>query len=421
MRQTILFKFWLCGFLSLLFISQGFAQSEVDHSYKPLTLKLDDSGHKYIRFIMWHQIWLTSNNLDEDNATFQVTPSIRRSRFLAYAQISPKFLILTHFGLNSLNPTNLSSLGNNSNTPQLFLHGAWLEFKLHKSVYVGGGLHYWNGLNRLSSQSTLNFMTLDQSRPFTNWHSLGVTDQFARHLGVYAKGQFGKLDYRVSINSPLRNTLGEGRDFGSMESGLTYNGVSNTDTDGNLTGNTILNGYFRYNLWDAESIKLPYNVGTYLGKKKILAFGAGFFFHPDGMYNAETGEHSSVQHFSVDGFLDMPTQSGALNAYASFTAFDYGDDYVSRWAGTGTTVYGQLGYFLKSLQIMPYVAFQSSDFEGMVDPITALDIGLNYFVSGHHAKITLEYHRIEGDVREAAIPTPADALSQIRLQLHVFL
>ena len=36
---------------------------EVDHSYKPLTLKLNEDGSKYVRFIMWHQLWATTNNL----------------------------------------------------------------------------------------------------------------------------------------------------------------------------------------------------------------------------------------------------------------------------------------------------------------------------------------------------------------------
>jgi hypothetical protein len=391
-----------------------------NHSYKPLTVKLSEDGKKYIRFIMWHQIWLTTNNLDADGAKLQVTPSLRRSRFLAYAQVSPRFLILTHFGLNSLNPGNLTSLGNNGDSPQLFLHGAWGELKLLDELYVGAGLHYWKGLTRLSNASTLNFMTLDQSRPFAHWHSLGITDQFARHLGIYFKGQVGKFDYRFAINSPGSNPLGEGRDYGGNTS-LTYTGTSNAKDD-DPTGNTIIEGYFRINLWDQESTKLPYQVGTYLGKKKVLGFGAGFFSHPNGMYNTETNEHSGVTHLALDAFLDYPTKAGAINAYASFINFDYGDNYVSRWAGTGNVLYGHLGYFVKSAKIMPYIAFQSANYDGLEDNISALDFGLNYFINGHHCKVTLEYHRINKDFREGAITQGGtESLSQLRMQLHVFL
>ena len=70
---------------------------------------------------------------------------------------------------------------------------------------------------------------------------------------------------------------------------------------------------------------------------------------------------------------------------------------------------------------MPYVAFQNGNYEGFEDPVSSLDIGLNYFINGHNCKVTLEYHRINGDIRENAIATQANALSQLRCQLHIFL
>lgn len=412
-----------CGLFLTKSIGQEIPPPEIDHSYKPLKLNLSEDGKKYVRFIMWHQLWVTTNNLDADNAKLQLTPSIRRSRFLAFTQISPRFLILTHFGLNGLNPNNLSSLGNNSNSPQLFLHDAWGELKVNDALYIGSGLHYWKGLSRLANASTLNFMTLDQSRPFTAWHSLGISDQFARHLGVYAKGQIGKFDYRVAANSPGRSPLGDGRDYGMKGSDLTYTGVGHMNRDGNPVGNGIYEGYFRFNFWDKESTKLPYAVGTYMGKKKVFNLGVGFFAHPNGMFNEATEEHGDVFHVALDAFLDKPVGSAgnAINAYASLTSFNYGENYVSRWGGTGTTVYGQLGYFFKSSKLMPYLAYGTSNYEGYDDPVSALDVGMNYFINGHNCKLTLEYHRIAGDVREGAILTQDDALSQLRLQLHVFL
>lgn len=403
--------------------------SEIDHSYKPLTLKLNDTGSKYIRFIMWHQLWVTSGNLSDENASKSLNTSIRRSRFLAYSQISPKFLILTHFGLNSLTPNNLTSLGSNGNSPQLFLHGAWGELKLTDEIYMGAGLHYWNGLTRLASASTLNFMTLDQSRPFTAWHSLGVSDQFARHLGIYLKGSAGKFEYRVAWNNPSRSPLGAGNDYsglfqtsGNNASALQYTGVSQRTTDGAAVGNNIFQGYFKYNLWDNESTKLPYYVGTYLGKKKVLSFGAGFFLHPNGMYNPIDESHQSVSHFAADVYMDMPTSSGAINAYAALQSFNYGENYISRWGGTGTSIYAQLGYYLKQSKLMPYVAFSNSNYEGAEDAIGAFDIGVNYFINGHHCKVTAEYHTISNDFREGALTLGGvESLSQFRLQLHVFL
>ncbi len=132
------------------------------------------------------------------------------------------------------------------------------------------------------------------------------------------------------------------------------------------------------------------------------------------MYNSNTGEHESVGHFAADAFLDLPTGSGGLTAYTSFSSFNYGENYVSRWAGTGTVVYAHVGYYINSAKIMPYVAFQSANYEGFPDHRpTALDIGLNYHILDHNAKLTLEYHRIADDPREES--------SQLRLQAHIFL
>lgn len=393
-----------------------------DDSYKPLVLKLSEDGKKYVRFIVWHQQWVSTNNLSADDTRLQINSTVRRSRFLAFAQISSRFLILTHFGLNNLTPNNLSSLGNNGDAPQLFLHDAWTEFKVMDELYIGGGLHYWKGLTRLSNASTLNFMTLDQPRPFVHWHSLAITDQFARHIGVYAKGNIGKFDYRIAFNNPGRN--GIQNDRGSKGSDLEYNGFEVADEDGDPRGNAVIEGYFRYNFFDSESTKLPYAVGSYLGAKKVFGIGAGFFAHPNGMYNTASDEHENVTHLAIDAFLDMPVGSGdCLNAYVSFINFNYGEDFVSRWGGTGTNLYAQLGYKLPNSKFMPYIAYQSASYDGFDETGTGLDIGLNYFVKGHNAKLTLEYHRIQNDPREIPgfDPDNNNVLSQLRLQAHIFL
>jgi len=415
-----------------LVMSLGSAHAQEDtpkkkFTYKPLKLDLSTDGSAYIRFIVWHQQWFVSNNLAEDNADFRVRTLARRSRFLAYAQVHPRFLILTHFGLNNLTPENLTSLGNNGDSPQLFLHDAWVEFKAtnNEAIYLGGGLHYWKGMTRLANQSTLNFMTLDNTRPFVHWHSLAVTDQFARHLGAYAKGRLGNFDYRIAWNNAGRNGIQRDYAFGRgiQSDSLVYNGWTQ-ENDGNTVGNSIFEGYFRYNFWDQESIKLPYQVGTYLGNKKVFGIGAGFFAHPRGVFNYTTDQHENVFHFALDAFLDMPLGANScLNAYAAYMNFNYGPDFVSRWAGTGNVFYGQVGYKLGRTNLMPYVAYQLGSYEGFADNVNALDIGVNYFVLGHHAKLTLEYHTITNDIRDGGLDANGNIqdIQQLRFQAHIFL
>jgi hypothetical protein len=417
-------------FLSILVTTTTKAQSpvavptEVDHSYKQLRVNLNETGEKYVRFLIWHQVWATSNNFNA-NTSNTVDFSMRRSRFLSYAQISPKFLILTHFGLNNLNAGNMTSLGNNGDGPQIFLHDAWGEFKVNNMLFIGGGLHYWKGLTRLASQSTLNFMTLDQSRPFAHWFSLGVTDQFARHMGVYAKGDIGKVEYRAALNNPLNpnQALGAGRHFGDVNSDLTYDGLVKPDAKGIVHGNLLAEAYVKYDFLDKETMKLPFYVGTYLGKSTILSVGSGFFYHPKSMFNNTTLTHSDVIHWAGDVFFDHPVKGGAINLYASYQHFDYGKNYMSRWVGTGDNLFGHLGYYYQDWKIMPYVVYQWADYEGLSQNPTALNAGVNYFVNGHHAKLTLEYHAVSNNILEGprdAIGNPL-GVSQIRLQAHIFL
>ncbi len=413
------------GISKALHGQEGPEKPEIDHSYKPIVLKMSEDGSKYARFLFWHQHWVQTNNLAVESSGLQLTHSIRRSRAMIYAQVSPRFLILAHIGLNNLTPNNITSLGNDGDAAQFFLHEAWAEYKItnNEALYLGGGLHYWRGLTRMSSHGTTTFMALDIPRPNIHWHSSLITDQFNRHLGVYAKGQIKGFDYRLSTNNPGWN--GQQNDYGSKDSGLTYNGFKQPGRGGKPTGNTIIEGYFRYNFWDEESTKIPNAVGTYLGSKKVLALGGGFFAHPDGMYNGSKGAHSHVFHYAVDAYLDMPlSEEDCLNAYISFINFDYGKNFVSRWAGTGTAFYGQVGYKPAGSRFMPYLALQSASYEGLDNDIQALDLGLNYFISGHHAKITLEFHSVFNDPREGGtvpLTGAAQDVEVVRLQAQVFL
>lgn len=396
------------------------AGDDIIDEYVPLVLKLTEDGQKYIRFLTWHQVQVNSHNFNDPGASSGADFMLRRSRALMYAQISPKFLVLTHFGLNSLTPQNMNATGVESNAPQLFMHDAYGEFHIADFLRAGLGLHYHRGLTRKNSQSTLNFLTLDHSRPFAHWHSLGVTDQFARHLGVYFTGDVGRLEYRVSFNNPIvpENSLGGGNHFGNVTSDLSYTGLTHDQS-----ANYVIDGYFKYDLLDKETMNLPYYVGTYLGQKKILSIGTGFYSHPGGMYNEVTGENGNVFHYASDLFFDHPVKGGAVNMYASYQNFNYGEGYMSRWAGTGHHYYAHAGYLYRALNIMPYVGYQIGDFEGLIETPRAFNAGVNYFLNGHHAKFTLEYHHIGQNILEGPVTAEGAPLgvSQIRFQMHVFL
>ncbi len=249
MRKNVILLLGLCLYSFQFMLAQG----SPDYT-GGLKVKLDDDGKKYFRIISWAQAQATYNdNVPAESSKLNF--NLRRARVLMYAQINDKFLILTHFGLNSLNSSTLSPVGKGDGS-QLFFHDVWAQYSLGKDHAIGGGLHYFNGISRLNNQSTLNMMTLDNNRQ--SWATIGLTDQFARHIGVFAKGKFGSLQYRVAINDAIVNGL----DTRNPTTGgpATYAG---TRLIGSKDAGKAYAGYFEYNFLDQESNFLPFKVGTY--------------------------------------------------------------------------------------------------------------------------------------------------------------
>ena len=430
-----------CGLAMLLAGTTGAwaedAEKERD-PYKGLTLKLSDSS--FIRFITWHQVWVRFTELNPGSAVngeamdnyFDI--GLRRSRFLALAELN-EFQIVTHFGINN-------QTFNNQRKPQLFMHDVWAQYSVWKNIIsVGFGLHYWHGISRMTNASTLNFMAVDA--PITNWPTIERTDQFARFLGIWAKGQAGGFAYRVSMNKPFRSDrpLGEASD---------YDGGSNT-----LSGA----GYFEYQFFDRESTKLPYKVGTYIGKKRVLNLGAGFYYHPNSMQSldnlGERQEHDQVL-LGVDLYADMPIgereSGGALSAYLVFYNYDFGPNHLRSIGimnvatpaenaegsangpgnaypsiGTGQHVYFQFGYLLPpkwfgGWEFMPYIAQQTSIMEALDDPMLLYEGGLNWFLQGHHAKVTFTFrNRPVFQPNEAGEILADSRASEFIIQTMIFL
>lgn len=391
----------------LLCVATVSAQGSPDYT-GGLKVKLNEDGSKYFRTIIWAQLWaqyedndaLDANGNERSNLNF----SMRRARVLSYAQITDKFLILTHFGLNSLNANNMHPVGR-GDAAQLFFHGMWAQWSLSKQHAVGAGLHYWNGISRLNSQSTLNIMTLDNNRQ--SWATIGLSDQFARHVGVYGKGSFGRLQYRVSINESIANGLNVG---GTPTTDVaTYNGRSLL---GSKEAGKNFSGYFDYNFLDKESNFLPYKVGSYLGGKEVFNLGFGFFYHPNGSALAATGEGSFVGEdvtiFAVDAFYDKPLgESGAaLTAYASFQSNDYGRNFrLGQTYESGSMIYAHVGYLLPgsktATRFQPYVSYNNRSIDAIDGSASRFGLGGNVYLSGHNSKLSLEFTRQRYDDLDA--------------------
>jgi hypothetical protein len=358
--------------------------------YTPFTLRLGDRGENYLRIINWNQFAV--NVQEGEGGSTKITPALKRVRVLTYAKLDDKILLLTHFGVNNLTADGLHPTGQSSQT-QLFLHGAWGQVKLAgEYLHAGAGLHYFNGLSRISNAGTLNFLTYDNYRQA--WAQLGLSDQFGRHLGIFIKGRFNRLNYHLSLNDPLTHSL-DVAGFAGEPGSTGYVGKYYFPEQAGYT----VQGYADYQFLEKESNELPYRTGTYLGAKKVFNVGAGFFSHPGGSVHIaqdSTVQLQDVRHFAIDAFYDAPIgANGAISAYAVFYKFNYGKDYVrSDVYATGNNAYAQVGYLLpgaQALRLQPYVTWSSRGCDKYDNTANSYGVGLNLMLFGHNAKLTTEY------------------------------
>jgi len=426
-------------FIGLALISSSlYSQGSPDYG-SGLKLNLNPEGDKYVRFILWNQIWLRNTDMNpgtlvSDEAT-KNTWNIgnRRLRALAYAQITKRYMILMHFGINNQTFINGGGSGTsgtggygNGKKPQMFFHDAWNEYAVvlpgeagKFSLSLGAGLHYYMGLSRMTMASTLNFLTVDS--PIFTWPLIDNSDQFARQMGVFAKGKYGKLEYRFSLNKPFATNL--------TPLDVT-NPAARVAVDNNGNPEFSKAGYIEYQFLDSESNLLPFKVGSYLGTKKVFNIGAGFYHQKDGTrtsVNSQIEKHD-IALYAVDAFADLPLGNSkhkmALSAYTGFYNYNFGPNYLRNLGimnigtsdpsfvgdkaiagagnlqpmiGTGNIYYLQAGLLLPSnadkpkIRIQPFAAYTNKNFKALENSSSQFDIGANWFIDGHHAKLTTQY------------------------------
>lgn len=437
-----------------------------------LKVNMSPDGSKYFRIINWHQVWTRYNRNntgsqrvagDPESSTFDV--GLRRSRVLLYAQLNPRFLIISHFGINNQNAVSGGvGIGDPGKKPQLFVHEAMVEYKVFKYLNIGAGLNYQNGISRMTRASTLNMLAYDA--PITNWPTIEKIDQFARWLGIYAKGRIGRLDYTLTMDDP----------FATNQNLVLANQPLNVADFNPRNSHKSYQGYLAYEFLDQEANLLPYQTGTYLGTKRVLNIGAGFLFNKDAMI-ARTGtapvplpgtpapdpfvsvpnKLQNLGIWSADVFYDTPLNKDAgtaLTAYGVYYNYNFGTNYVRNIGilnpsaaggsnaipgagslrgnaypvvGTGSSTYLQAGYLLpknllgEKARLQPYAAWMHGNYDGLdaigAPNVNVYDIGANLLLDGHNAKFTLNY-RARPDYSD---PQNINYRPEITLQTMIFL
>lgn len=448
----------------LLLSATAFSQGSNEYG-SGLKFNLDSTGTKYMRMIAWNQIWFRSSQMNAgtaingDPATTSTDIGNRRLRMLFYAQISKRYMIVTHFGINNQTFDSGGAAGTTGTggygagkKPGMFFHDAWNEYAVVLpspgktfSLTLGGGLHYYMGLSRMTMASTLNFLAIDA--PIFNWPLIDNSDQFARQPGLFAKGKAGKFEYRLSYNKPFATNVAP-VDAASNDVAVAV------DNSGNTKWSRA--GYLEYQFLDQESNLLPYKVGSYLGTKKVFNIGAGFYNAPDATrtsIGADIDRHD-ISLFAGDVFLDMPLgkpeSKMALTAYSVFYDYDFGPNYLRNVGimnvgaaqpgftgtpslagagntqptiGSGTIWYTQAGFLLPDsspnpkVRIQPFGAYTYKNFDALEKSSSQFDVGTNFFLDGQHAKITAQY-----STRPVyTSPDTQSSKGEFIVQLHIYL
>ncbi|QNF35150.1 hypothetical protein HUW51_21420 [Adhaeribacter swui] len=394
--------------------------SETSKPKSEMRYNLSPDGSKYIKATFLNQVWARWNEsnpgttVNGEPKSHTTDVGLRRTRMQLYGQISDRTFFYTQFGLN-----NFNFLAQNAGNRKLsaFFHDALGEYKVLKNndkLKIGAGLTITSGLSRFSQPSIGTIMTTDV--PVFLQATVDQTDEFARKLSVYARGQLGKLDYRIAISDP----------FPIQTNGQTAPVLSNNASFTTFGHTKQYQGFFMYNFLDKEPHTTPYMTGTYLGDKKIVNLESGIIYQKNATWYTTDGTTPIYQDmllWSVAAFTDVPLQNNkyALSAYLGYFNTDYGHNYIRNngimnpangnnnpgnfngpgntypMFGTGESVYAQVGLRLApdllgdQGTLMPYVSYRQSGYERLDDPVKILDGGVNWLINKHQSKVSLNY------------------------------
>jgi hypothetical protein len=158
----------------------------------------------------------------------------------------------------------------------------------------------------------------------------------------------------------------------------------------------LYTGRFTVNLLDPEPGY--YNSSTYYGAKEILAIGI-VGYHQTNAAGTVAGSEGDFNGWNIDTLYETKlSNEGVLSLEGAF--YDYDSDDMA-----GTTAQGDGGFALVSYlcpdkvgpekhqgQLQPYFRVQTydNDFGAGSGETDQYDIGLNYIIDGHNARVTLQ-------------------------------
>lgn len=400
-----------------------------------LKINLNKKGDQWLRFGISSQIWLrsidhnpgTAVNGIPQNQTYDI--GMRRMRLVIQSQVTPFYSVFLQMGANNQNFVSGGGTGNGSNgagkKAPFFFHDAYNELTViprndletgkpnKNNLYIGAGLHSWNGVSRMTNTSTTKMLAGDI--PVFNFPMIEIADQFSRQFGVFVHGEFDRLNYRFSVNKPFATSLKP-----------TLGGPA---VDNNQEGKLSYAGYAYYQFFTKEATVTSFLAGNNLASKKILNVGAGFYSNRSAT-QSQPSENVFESHdahiFGGDVFTEIPvgnkTKEMGLTFYSVFYNYNYGPDYLRMSGvmnpgtvdsgftgqralegagnnrvlmGTGNIWFTQMGFvlpkFSRKFKVQPFFNYALKDMKALNQNGSYYDIGTNLYLYGKNAKIVAQY------------------------------
>lgn len=305
---------------------------------------------------------------DPATDTYAQNVFVRRVRLLLGGQISKN---LTFFlETDSPNLGKSITTGTKNSQPSLYLQDAYVEWKVSDRFLLDAGLMLPSP-SRNGVQSAASLMPIDYG-PYTFANSAPTQSSVGRDTGIQARGYLAnkRLEYRAGLYQGMRDTQNRELRF---------------------------TGRVQYNFWDTESGF--FYTGTNLGKKKILAIGAGI------------DRQHEYEGYAFDVFFDRPIGNGALTMQLDHFRYD-GGAFLKSLPEQSDTLF-ESGYLIGKTKFMPVVQVSRRAFASpAAHDETRYGAGVNYFISGHNANIKTLYTRIDNHAFDGA--------NQLTVQIQFF-
>jgi hypothetical protein len=327
--------------------------------------------------------WNGQSNAVGDTAGFQQNLFLRRARFFLGGQVAKDvtfFFMTDNPNLGKSTQTLTSgTTGVKAPGTGFIVQDAFVEWAIANEFRLDGGL-ILIPLCRNCNTSAVNLVSMD----YGTWsfqESASTQSSVGRDTGFQAKGYLAgdHLEYRAGVYSGFRAP-----------------GVKNSFR---------FAGRLQYNVFDVE--KVPFYPGTYFGKKKILAIGAGYDAQSD--YSAYAG----------DVFFDFPVGGGnGITAQADYIHYDGGVTFNTAALFKQDDLYVEAGFFLGGPKIMPFVRYEQQRYSDDVNKAlnrTKYQGGLGFYPYGANFNIKAGFGRTDAPDNPNVAST-----NQYTIQVQVF-